>query len=379
MTKAAGYDMNGVAHRAANGGKPPTDTVDAHYKLVVVGAGEGGIAVAESPKSPEPDLAIIDPAEFHYYQPGWTMVGDGIFGAQETAKTMASLIPKGVKWIKAAVAAFEPRNNAVILDGCRVLKYDRLIFCTGLKLDCGKLEGLVDTLGRNGVTSNYRYDLAPCTLQRVREMGGGTALFTQPPMPIKCAGATHKTMYLSAGHRRRSGRLKDIDIHFCNADGVLFGVKDYVQTKKATFEVKKPEKEPRRVEIAFDLMRVCLPQTAAAARKLAPLWQNIVADIAGRSNTAQYDGYSPCPLAVARGKIVLSEFGYGGMVMSSFSSIVIDGTNPRRMVPERENAAADLLAGNAQRSRVDGETRAIEREISFDHRVVGSSHQGVCI
>jgi sulfide:quinone oxidoreductase len=56
----------------------------------------------------------------HYYQPGWTMVGGGIFDAATTAKTMASLIPEGVHWIKAAVSAFEPKDNAVILDGCRV-------------------------------------------------------------------------------------------------------------------------------------------------------------------------------------------------------------------------------------------------------------------
>ena len=106
-------------------------------------------------------IAIIDPADIHYYQPGWTMVGGGIFDAQTTAKTMGSLIPKGVHWIKAAVAAFEPKDNAIVLDGCRVVKYDRLVVCPGLKLDWDAVEGLEETLGRNGVTSNYRYDLAP--------------------------------------------------------------------------------------------------------------------------------------------------------------------------------------------------------------------------
>ncbi|WP_235674146.1 MULTISPECIES: bifunctional protein tyrosine phosphatase family protein/NAD(P)/FAD-dependent oxidoreductase [unclassified Paracoccus (in: a-proteobacteria)] len=404
MTKAAGYDMSGVARRVANGGKTPTDSGDAHYQVVIVGAGAGGIAVAASLKSRKPDLeiAIIDPAEIHYYQPGWTMVGGGIFEARETARTMGSLIPKGVKWIKAAVAAFEPQNDAVILDGCRVVKYDRLVVCPGLKLDWGKVEGLVDTLGRNGVTSNYRYDLAPYTWQLVQEMRGGTALFTQPPMPIKCAGAPQKAMYLSADHWHRSGRLKDIDIHFCNAGGVLFGVKDYVPAlmeyvkkydatldffhnlvavdgpaKTATFEVKEPEQEPRRVEMAFDMMHVCPPQTApdfirvspladpagwvdvdqatlrhkgfdniwalgdvmnapnaktaAAARKQAPtVAENIVADIAGCSAVAQYDGYGSCPLTVERGKIVLAEFGYGGALKPSFPAFLIDGTKPSR-------------------------------------------------
>jgi len=267
-TKAAGYDMNGVARRIANGGKTLTDRGDAKYDVVIVGGGAGGVSVAASLQARKSNLsiAIIDPADIHYYQPGWTMVGGGIFAASQTAKTMGSLIPRGVKWIKSAVAAFEPANNAVVLDGCRVVKYDRLVVSPGLKLDWAAVEGLEETLGRNGVTSNYRYDLAPYTWQLVQEMIEGRAIFTQPPMPIKCAGAPQKAMYLSADSWFRNGRLKDIDIQFMNAGGVLFGVKDYVPAlekyiakydatlnffhnlvavdgpaKKATFKVAKPE------------------------------------------------------------------------------------------------------------------------------------------
>jgi sulfide:quinone oxidoreductase len=137
------------------------------------------------------------PADVHYYQPGWTMVGGGIFEPQSPPRPWAALIPRGVHWIKAAVSAFEPKDNALILDGCRVVKYNRLIVAPGLKLDWDAVEGLVETLGRNGVTSNYRYDLAPYTWELVQGMKG-RAIFTQPPMPIKCAGAPQKALYLSA-------------------------------------------------------------------------------------------------------------------------------------------------------------------------------------
>ena len=288
-TKAAGYDMSGVARRIANGGKTPTDTGDAKYDVVIVGAGAGGIATAASLLSRKSDLsiAIIDPSDVHYYQPGWTMVGGGIFEATQTAKTMASLIPRGVKWIKAAVAAFEPKNNAVILEGCVVVTYDRLVVCPGLKLNWAAIEGLEETLGRNGVTSNYRYDLAPYTWQLVEGMKKGRALFTQPPMPIKCAGAPQKAMYLSGDAWFRRGVLKDIDIQFMNAGGVLFGVKEYVPAlmeyvkkydadlnffhtltsvdgvaKKATFKVAKPDTTPTEITVDFDMIHVCPPQIA---------------------------------------------------------------------------------------------------------------------
>jgi sulfide:quinone oxidoreductase len=302
-TQAAGYDMGGVVRRIANGGKTPTDRADAQFDVVIVGGGAAGIAVAASLKARKPnlDMAIIDPADIHYYQPGWTMVGGGIFGAPKTAKTMGSLIPAGVHWIKSAVAAFEPKDNAVILDGCRVVKYRRLIVAPGLKLDWHKVEGLVDTLGQNGVTSNYRYDLAPYTWELVKGMKSGRAVFTQPPMPIKCAGAPQKALYLSGDHWHREGVLDNIDIQFMNAGGVLFGVKDYVPAlqsymnrykaelnffhnlvavdgpaKKAWFEVKEPEKDARTVEVEFDMLHVVPPQTAPDFVRVSPL-----ADAAG--------------------------------------------------------------------------------------------------
>ena len=302
-TKSAGYDMAGVVRRIANGGKTPTDTGDASYDIVIVGGGAAGIALAASlrARKPNEEIALLDPADVHYYQPGWTMVGGGIFDAQTTAKTMASLIPSGVHWIKSAVAAFEPQNNAVILDGCRVVKYKRLVVCPGLKLNWNGVEGLVETLGKNGVTSNYRYDLAPYTWELVRDFKEGRALFTQPPMPIKCAGAPQKALYLSGDHWFRRGVLKDVDIQFMNAGGVLFGVKDYVPAleayikkydatlnffhnlisvdgpaKKATFEIKKPEAPVETVTVDFDMMHVCPPQTAPDFIRVSPL-----ADAAG--------------------------------------------------------------------------------------------------
>ena len=302
-TKAAGYDMGGAVRRIANGGKTPTDRADASYDIVIVGGGAAGLAVAASLKSRKSslDIAVIDPADIHYYQPGWTMVGGGIFEASDTAKTMGSLIPRGVTWIKSAVAAFEPKDDAVILDGCRVVKYKRLIVAPGLKLAWDRVEGLEATLGKNGVTSNYRYDLAPYTWNLVKNMKEGRAIFTQPPMPIKCAGAPQKAMYLSGDHWTRAGVLKDISIDFMNAGGVLFGVKDYVpalegyvqkyganlnffhnlkaidgEAKKAWFTVAKPDTTPTEVEVEFDMIHVVPPQIAPDFIRVSPL-----ADAAG--------------------------------------------------------------------------------------------------
>ena len=299
----AGYDLKGVVRRLVNGGKTPVEVADSSHEVVIIGSGSAGIAVAASlmARSPKLDIAIIDPADIHYYQPGWTLVGAGVFEAKTTARTMASVLPRGVRWIKAAVAAFEPERDVVVLEGCRVVKYQQLIVCPGLKLDWNGIEGLPATLGRNGVTSNYRYDLAPYTWELVQKLNGGRAVFTQPPMPIKCAGAPQKAMYLSADHWRRTGVLKSIDIHFCNAGAVLFGVADYVPAlmeyvkaygisldfantliavdgpaKKATFSTVDAAGNKQQVVRDFDLLHVVPPQKAPDFIRVSPL-----ADAAG--------------------------------------------------------------------------------------------------
>ena len=302
-SKAAGYDMSAIVRRIANGGRSPADFADASYDVVIVGAGAAGVACASSllARKSDLDVAVIDPADIHYYQPGWTMVGAGVFDATVTVHTMASVIPSGVTWIKAAVTAFEPSENAVILEGCRIVKYKRLVVCPGLKLDWRKVDGLMETLGRNGVTSNYRFDLAPYTWELVRTLKSGRAVFTQPPMPIKCAGAPQKAMYLSADHWYRKGRLGNIEVDFCNASGVLFGVADYVPAlmeyvkkyaaklkfhhnliaidgpgKKAYFSKAVPDRLPETVELQFEMIHVTPPQCAPDFIRVSPL-----ADAAG--------------------------------------------------------------------------------------------------
>ena len=264
-------------------------STDSFHKIVIVGAGAAGVAVASSilSRAPDLDIAIIDPADTHYYQPGWTMVGGGVFKPETTVRTMASIIPNGVKWIKAAVAAFEPNTNRIVLEGCRTIGYDKLIVCPGIKLNWDGIEGLTETLGSNGVTSNYRYDLAPYTWELVSNLKSGRAIFTQPPMPIKCAGAPQKAMYLSADHWLKSKNISNIHIDFYNAGAVLFGVKEYVPSlmnyikkynvntffnhklikvdgpnKKAWFAVSDKDGNESVIESTFDMLHVSPPQQA---------------------------------------------------------------------------------------------------------------------
>ena len=263
------------------------------HTVVIVGGGAAGIATASSllKRSRNLDIAIIDPAGSHAYQPGWTMVGGGVFKPEVTVRTMASVIPKGVKWIKAAVKTFQPASNEVTLDSGATVRYEALVVAPGIRLAWDEIEGLNEALGQNGVTSNYRYDLAPYTWELVEGLKQGRAIFCQPPMPIKCAGAPQKAMYLSCDHWMRSGVLDKIDVQFCNAGGVLFGVADYVPALMSYIEKYKVQldlghtllsvdgpaqqavfkTEAGEVTRDFDMLHVVPPQVAPRFLADSPL------------------------------------------------------------------------------------------------------------
>lgn len=281
--------------------QPTPFDVDARERsctVVIVGGGAAGITVAAELRRHRPGIAvaIVEPSETHYYQPGWTLVGSGVFTAKQTERREATLIPSGVTWIKSAVAAFHPNADAVELaDGTRV-SYQQLVVCPGLQFDWDKVEGLRNALGRNGVCSNYTVEGAPYTWECLRTLQGGTALFTQPAMPIKCAGAPQKIMYLTADHLRKAGRLRDTRIEFCLAGDVLFGVPFFVpplqaavdrygisvnykhtlkavdgKARKAIFAVMGPDGALPDVVRDFTMLHVTPPQSAPDFVKRSPL------------------------------------------------------------------------------------------------------------
>ena len=195
-----------------------------NHQIVVVGGGSAGIAVAATlkRKNNSLDIAIIDPSDTHYYQPAFTLVGGGAYNLEDTKRDEAKCIPKGVTWIKDAVESFDPDNNTVSLQNGDPVSYEYLIVCPGIQLDWKKVGGLEDTIGKNGVCSNYLPEYATYTWECVQSFKGGKALFTQPPMPIKCAGAPQKIMYMAADYFNKNGVSSEIN--FNTSIGAMFGV-----------------------------------------------------------------------------------------------------------------------------------------------------------
>ncbi|GAB4530938.1 MAG: FAD/NAD(P)-binding oxidoreductase [Pleurocapsa sp.] len=268
-----------------------------HHQIVIVGGGTGGITVAAQllTANQNLDIALIEPSNKHYYQPAWTLVGGGVYNAEDTVKPEQEVIPDSVTWIQDYCQEFIPENNTVVTKQGQRITYDYLIVAAGIQIDWHLVKGLPEALGKGGVCSNYAYEQAPKTWEIINQFKGGTAIFTYPNTPIKCAGAPQKIMYLADEAFRKAGVRDKSQIIYCTAGGGIFGVAAYAKplmeivdrkdidlkvkhnlieikadTKEAIFEVTG-DNGSETVAISYDMIHVTPPMSAPDFIKNSPL------------------------------------------------------------------------------------------------------------
>lgn len=267
-----------------------------HHQILIVGGGNAGISIASQllRKDSTLDVAIIDGAKKHYYQPAWTLVGGGEFNIKDTERDEASVIPAGATWIQQMVSGFKPEENKLMLADGVEIQYDYLITVPGIQVNWGEIKGLKENLGRNGVCSNYSFESAPYTWKCIQETKSGKAIFTNPHTPIKCGGAPQKIMYLAADYFRKNNI--DSQVEFWSGGTRVFGVEKYENTLKRVIahygietqffvkleEIDGPNKKAKFIGIGeankdleywveFEMLHVTPPQSAPDFIKESPL------------------------------------------------------------------------------------------------------------
>ncbi len=148
-----------------------------HHRIVIVGGGTAGITVAaQLARKGIRDVAIIEPSSKHYYQPLWTLVGAGVARAEQSVRDEARYIPKGMRWVQDYAVEIDPMQQVVCTRNGTRVRYDFLIVAPGIVSDWDKIEGAREALGRNGVSTNYEYELAPRTFEFIQQTHEGIAL-----------------------------------------------------------------------------------------------------------------------------------------------------------------------------------------------------------
>lgn len=201
-----------------------------NHQILIIGGGTAGITVAAQflRKNKKLDVAILEPSEKHYYQPAWTLVGAGTFDYKDTERNESTLIPEGATWIKEYAETINAEENSVTTRSGDVIKYEFLVVCPGIQIDLDGIEGLRESLGKNGVCSNYTDP--NYTWEVLQKFKGGNALFTQPATPIKCGGAPQKIMYLADDYFIKSGVRDKTNVIFATPGTSIFGVKEFAET-----------------------------------------------------------------------------------------------------------------------------------------------------
>lgn len=268
------------------------------HRVVIIGGGTGGIAVAaQLARKGVHDVAIIEPSSKHYYQPLWTLVGAGVAKVEQSVRDEARFIPKGVRWIQDYAVEIDPDNQAVCTLGGTRVQYDFLVVAPGVVSEWSKIQGAEEALGKNGISTNYSYDLAPKTWEFIQQTKEGVALFTmpntaEPGYTIKCGGAPQKIAYMAADYFRIHNR--PVKVIYATAGGVMFAVPEFCRVlegiceryhievltkhelvavdpirKVATFALKDKPGETR--EIQFDMLHIGPPQRAPQFVRESPI------------------------------------------------------------------------------------------------------------
>lgn len=226
------------ARSFATGSRPVTGTSNGH-KIVVVGGGSAGLNVSHqllrSGRFAPEDIAIVDPAVWHDYQPGWTLVGGGVKTNRELRRHEADLIDNKIKFYNDGVRGFNPQDKAVTLSGSgQTLAYDHLIVAPGIKIDYSSIKGLPEALADKNslISSIYGYDTSDKVFGTIQKLQKGNAIFTHPAGTVKCAGAPQKIMWMALDYWKRANRYNHttpspIDITFATALPAMFGVPKY--------------------------------------------------------------------------------------------------------------------------------------------------------
>ncbi|KAF2718315.1 sulfide quinone reductase [Polychaeton citri CBS 116435] len=211
-----------------------------NHKVVVVGGGTAGLAVShqllKNGTFAQDDIAVIDPARYHDYQPGWTLVGGGVKTREELRRSLGDLIDPKLKHYASGVNNFTPEDNFVTLGNGDKIQYDQLVVVPGINISYNSIKGLPEALADPDslVSSTYGYDSCDKVFKTIKKFREGTAIFTQPAGVVKCAGGPQKIMWLALDHWRKAGsydtskaEASPVQIKFATGLPVMFGVPKY--------------------------------------------------------------------------------------------------------------------------------------------------------
>ncbi|WP_238104075.1 NAD(P)/FAD-dependent oxidoreductase [Vibrio cincinnatiensis] len=269
-------------------------------KILIVGGGAAGIGMANKLNQylSGAEITVVEPRNFHWYQPGQTLLLAGSY--TQTSDVMAAnerYISGDVRWVEDAVIEYRPDHNQVVTQKGNRLDYDYLIVATGVELRYDLIEGFdTQEIGHNGITSIY---YSPETGLKSHQQaldfaqrGEGKVVCTRPQGAMKCAGAPMKATNLLEYFVAQAGNREHFTFDYFTAEDFLFSVPVFDQrireiwverqihphfehTLTALDSAKKQatfiQPDGRQRVVDWDFIHVAPPMTAIQSVRESPL------------------------------------------------------------------------------------------------------------
>ena len=187
-------------------------------KIVVLGAGTGGTAVANRLRrllpTHEADITVVDQDSRHVYQPGLLFLPFNAAKPEHLVRNRWTQLRPDVGWRCGAVDNVDTARQVVSLQDGRVLEYDVLIVATGARLLPDETEGLTGAGWEENVYTFYSPDGAAALGRRLRHFDGGRIVVNVADMPIKCPVAPLEFCFLADAYFRRRGIRDRVELTY---------------------------------------------------------------------------------------------------------------------------------------------------------------------
>ena len=210
--------------------------INTNAKIVVAGGGAAGIGIANMllHHLDGAQITIVEPRNYHWYQPGQTLLLAGSYQQpSDVVSPIEKYLSSEIIWKQDRIAEFQPDSNKVVTDNGDSISYDYLIISTGIELRYDLIEGMDNKLiGKDGIASIYYSPEAGIASYKqahdfIENPGRGNAVFTRPQGAMKCAGAPMKATNLVEYFANEAGKRSQIAFDYYTSEDKLFAVKSF--------------------------------------------------------------------------------------------------------------------------------------------------------
>ncbi len=185
-----------------------------HYEVVIVGGGNAGISLAARLlRDGAPDVAVVESESVHRYRPLLNYVGSGEATMTALERPAAAVMPQDATWIQDEVVSVDADAMRVLTRSGREITCTTLVLCPGLEEDWEATPGLGESYAAGWAGSTFVVESAPRVWPALRDLTAGRVVFSMPPEPAPCGATALKPLFMACDHWRRSGVLRDLEVH----------------------------------------------------------------------------------------------------------------------------------------------------------------------